>query len=100
MDNHLLWVFVVFLKVSEPQLPPMMLIGHLQEVTSVAWSPSDFTKVCFLYFELSFVPSPYKVSKKKSFLFLFFGCVLMIKLLTKFHSEKNLSIPYYKNSYD
>ncbi|XP_033000706.1 denticleless protein homolog [Lacerta agilis] len=32
-------------KVSEPQLPPMMLIGHLQEVTSVAWCPSDFTKI-------------------------------------------------------
>ncbi|XP_007426933.1 denticleless protein homolog [Python bivittatus] len=32
-------------KVSEPQLPPMVLHGHLQEVTSVAWCPSDFTKI-------------------------------------------------------
>ncbi|XP_053165931.1 denticleless protein homolog isoform X2 [Hemicordylus capensis] len=32
-------------KVSEPQLPPMMLLGHSQEVTSVAWCPSDFTKI-------------------------------------------------------
>ncbi|XP_044304031.1 denticleless protein homolog [Varanus komodoensis] len=32
-------------KVSEPQLPPMMLHGHLQEVTSVSWCPSDFTKI-------------------------------------------------------
>ncbi|XP_060610296.2 denticleless protein homolog [Anolis sagrei] len=32
-------------KVSEPHLPPMMLHGHLQEVTSVAWCPSDFTKI-------------------------------------------------------
>lgn len=35
-----------FLKVSDPELPPMMLLGHSQEVTSVAWCPSDFTKVC------------------------------------------------------
>ncbi|KAJ6666962.1 hypothetical protein lerEdw1_018964 [Lerista edwardsae] len=32
-------------KVSDPQLPPMMLLGHSQEVTSVAWCPSDFTKI-------------------------------------------------------
>ncbi|KAL7987351.1 hypothetical protein Chor_006270, partial [Crotalus horridus] len=32
-------------KVSEPQLPPMVFHGHLQEVTSVAWCPSDFTKI-------------------------------------------------------
>ncbi|XP_061481253.1 denticleless protein homolog [Rhineura floridana] len=32
-------------KVSEPHLPPMMLLGHLQEVTSVAWCPTDFTKI-------------------------------------------------------
>ncbi|XP_066467835.1 denticleless protein homolog [Tiliqua scincoides] len=32
-------------KVSEPQLSPMMLLGHSQEVTSVAWCPSDFTKI-------------------------------------------------------
>uniref|UniRef100_A0A8C8SFQ0 Denticleless E3 ubiquitin protein ligase homolog n=1 Tax=Pelusios castaneus TaxID=367368 RepID=A0A8C8SFQ0_9SAUR len=32
-------------KVSEPHLRPMMLLGHSQEVTSVAWCPSDFTKI-------------------------------------------------------
>ncbi|XP_039385350.1 denticleless protein homolog isoform X3 [Mauremys reevesii] len=32
-------------KISEPHLPPMMLLGHSQEVTSVAWCPSDFTKI-------------------------------------------------------
>uniref|UniRef100_A0A8C6VPZ0 Denticleless E3 ubiquitin n=2 Tax=Elapinae TaxID=42168 RepID=A0A8C6VPZ0_NAJNA len=32
-------------KVSEPQLPPVVFHGHLQEVTSVAWCPSDFTKI-------------------------------------------------------
>lgn len=24
-----------------------MLLGHMEEVTSVAWCPSDFSKVCF-----------------------------------------------------
>ncbi|NXK25045.1 DTL protein, partial [Arenaria interpres] len=32
-------------KVSEPSLPPRILIGHSQEVTSIAWCPSDFTKI-------------------------------------------------------
>ncbi|NXO83960.1 DTL protein, partial [Sitta europaea] len=32
-------------KVSEPHLPPRMLLGHSQEVTSIAWCPSDFTKI-------------------------------------------------------
>ncbi|XP_077194773.1 denticleless protein homolog isoform X2 [Paroedura picta] len=32
-------------KVSEPQLPPIMLLGHMEEVTSVAWCPSDFSKI-------------------------------------------------------
>ncbi|XP_074844719.1 denticleless protein homolog [Carettochelys insculpta] len=32
-------------KISEPHLPPMMLLGHSQEVTSVAWCPSDFSKI-------------------------------------------------------
>ncbi|KAM9156356.1 LOW QUALITY PROTEIN: denticleless protein homolog [Pangshura tecta] len=32
-------------KISDPHLPPMMLLGHSQEVTSVAWCPSDFTKI-------------------------------------------------------
>ncbi|XP_063774318.1 denticleless protein homolog [Pseudophryne corroboree] len=32
-------------QVSNPQAPPMMLQGHSQEVTSVTWCPSDFTKV-------------------------------------------------------
>ncbi|NXD75386.1 DTL protein, partial [Halcyon senegalensis] len=32
-------------KVSEPSLPPRVLLGHSQEVTSIAWCPSDFTKI-------------------------------------------------------
>ncbi|KFR09098.1 Denticleless protein, partial [Opisthocomus hoazin] len=32
-------------KVSEPSLPPWILFGHSQEVTSIAWCPSDFTKI-------------------------------------------------------
>ncbi|XP_029449112.1 denticleless protein homolog isoform X2 [Rhinatrema bivittatum] len=32
-------------KVSECQLPPVLLMGHSQEVTSVAWCPSDFSKI-------------------------------------------------------
>ncbi|XP_056213323.1 denticleless protein homolog [Falco biarmicus] len=32
-------------KVSEPSLPPWILTGHSQEVTSIAWCPSDFTKI-------------------------------------------------------
>ncbi|XP_020650256.3 denticleless protein homolog isoform X1 [Pogona vitticeps] len=32
-------------KVSQPQFPPIVLQGHLQEVTSVAWCPSDFSKI-------------------------------------------------------
>ncbi|NXK96603.1 DTL protein, partial [Formicarius rufipectus] len=32
-------------KVSEPNLPPRMLLGHSQEVTSIAWCPSDYTKI-------------------------------------------------------
>ncbi|NXG70389.1 DTL protein, partial [Baryphthengus martii] len=32
-------------KVSEPSLPPRVLLGHTQEVTSIAWCPSDFTKI-------------------------------------------------------
>ncbi|NXJ83008.1 DTL protein, partial [Trogon melanurus] len=32
-------------KISEPSLPPRMLLGHSQEVTSIAWCPSDFTKI-------------------------------------------------------
>ncbi|NWR58784.1 DTL protein, partial [Bucorvus abyssinicus] len=32
-------------KVSEPSLPPRILFGHSQEVTSIAWCPSDFTKI-------------------------------------------------------
>ncbi|XP_075605315.1 denticleless protein homolog [Balearica regulorum gibbericeps] len=32
-------------KVSEPSLPPRILLGHSQEVTSIAWCPSDFTKI-------------------------------------------------------
>ncbi|KAF7690411.1 denticleless protein homolog [Silurus meridionalis] len=32
-------------KISDPALAPVMLQGHSQEVTSVTWSPSDFTKI-------------------------------------------------------
>ncbi|XP_075123224.1 denticleless protein homolog [Leptodactylus fuscus] len=32
-------------KVSNPYTPPVMLQGHNQEVTSVTWSPTDFTKI-------------------------------------------------------
>ncbi|XP_008947622.1 PREDICTED: denticleless protein homolog [Merops nubicus] len=32
-------------KVSEPSLHPWILLGHSQEVTSIAWCPSDFTKI-------------------------------------------------------
>ncbi|KAM4814933.1 denticleless protein homolog isoform 4-T4 [Thomomys bottae] len=32
-------------KVSLPWHPPTVLLGHSQEVTSVCWCPSDFTKI-------------------------------------------------------
>ncbi|XP_075719409.1 denticleless protein homolog [Rhinoderma darwinii] len=32
-------------QVSKPHAPPIMLQGHSQEVTSVTWSPTDFTKI-------------------------------------------------------
>ncbi|XP_021481838.1 denticleless protein homolog [Meriones unguiculatus] len=32
-------------KVSMPWHPPTVLLGHSQEVTSVCWCPSDFTKI-------------------------------------------------------
>ncbi|NWH88356.1 DTL protein, partial [Aegithalos caudatus] len=32
-------------KVSEPSCPPRIFLGHSQEVTSIAWCPSDFTKI-------------------------------------------------------
>lgn len=32
-------------KVSAPWLPPTVLQGHSQEVTSVCWCPTDFTKI-------------------------------------------------------
>ncbi|KAF4082529.1 hypothetical protein AMELA_G00152550 [Ameiurus melas] len=32
-------------KISDPAQTPVMLQGHSQEVTSVTWSPSDFTKI-------------------------------------------------------
>ncbi|XP_026174449.1 denticleless protein homolog [Mastacembelus armatus] len=39
-DNHAyIW------KISDPQCPPMMLQGHNEEVTSIAWCPTDFTKI-------------------------------------------------------
>ncbi|KAK2856103.1 hypothetical protein Q5P01_004838 [Channa striata] len=39
-DNHTyIW------KISDPQHPPVMLQGHSEEVTSVSWCPTDFTKI-------------------------------------------------------
>ncbi|XP_070843823.1 denticleless protein homolog [Chaetodon trifascialis] len=39
-DNHTyIW------KISHPERPPMTLQGHSEEVTSVAWCPTDFTKI-------------------------------------------------------
>ncbi|XP_075893705.1 denticleless protein homolog [Nelusetta ayraudi] len=32
-------------KISDPAYPPMTLQGHSEEVTSVAWCPTDFTKI-------------------------------------------------------
>ncbi|XP_056283668.1 denticleless protein homolog [Pseudoliparis swirei] len=32
-------------KISDPKHPPMMLQGHSEEVTSVSWCPTDFTKI-------------------------------------------------------
>ncbi|XP_037605806.1 denticleless protein homolog [Sebastes umbrosus] len=32
-------------KISDPNHPPMMLQGHSEEVTSLAWCPTDFTKI-------------------------------------------------------
>ncbi|XP_074165205.1 denticleless protein homolog isoform X4 [Sminthopsis crassicaudata] len=32
-------------KISEPWCPPTLLLGHSQEVTSVCWCPTDFTKI-------------------------------------------------------
>ncbi|CAL8317873.1 unnamed protein product [Merluccius merluccius] len=32
-------------KLSDPKCPPMLLQGHSQEVTSIKWSPTDFTKI-------------------------------------------------------
>uniref|UniRef100_A0A8C4EU43 Denticleless E3 ubiquitin n=1 Tax=Dicentrarchus labrax TaxID=13489 RepID=A0A8C4EU43_DICLA len=32
-------------KISDPKHPAMMLQGHSEEVTSVAWCPTDFTKI-------------------------------------------------------
>uniref|UniRef100_A0A6Q2X689 Uncharacterized protein n=1 Tax=Esox lucius TaxID=8010 RepID=A0A6Q2X689_ESOLU len=32
-------------KISDPKQPPTMLQGHSQEVTSIAWCPTDFTKI-------------------------------------------------------
>ncbi|XP_045899403.1 denticleless protein homolog [Micropterus dolomieu] len=38
-NNAYIW------KISDPKHPPMMLQGHSEEVTSVAWCPTDFTKI-------------------------------------------------------
>ncbi|XP_028253262.1 denticleless protein homolog isoform X2 [Parambassis ranga] len=32
-------------KISDPRQPPITLQGHSEEVTSVAWCPTDFTKI-------------------------------------------------------
>ena len=41
-NNAYIW------KVSDPTAPPIVLKGHLGEVTSVAWCPSDQGKVCLI----------------------------------------------------
>ena len=41
-NNAYIW------KVSNPTDPPIVLKGHLGEVTSVAWCPSDQGKVCLI----------------------------------------------------
>ncbi|XP_029281209.1 denticleless protein homolog [Cottoperca gobio] len=38
-NNAYIW------KISDPKLPPMTLQGHSEEVTSVAWCPTDFSKI-------------------------------------------------------
>eukprot|EP00066_Takifugu_rubripes_P021251 XP_011610517.1 PREDICTED: denticleless protein homolog [Takifugu rubripes] len=39
-DNHTyIW------KIADPKHPPMTLQGHSEEVTSVVWCPTDFTKI-------------------------------------------------------
>ncbi|KAM6954089.1 denticleless protein homolog [Aplochiton taeniatus] len=39
-DNHTyIW------KIADPKQAPMTLQGHSQEVTSIAWCPTDFTKI-------------------------------------------------------
>ncbi|KAM9840606.1 denticleless protein homolog [Aulostomus maculatus] len=39
-DNHTyIW------KISDPKHPPVTLQGHTEEVTSVSWCPTDFTKI-------------------------------------------------------
>ncbi|XP_054617949.1 denticleless protein homolog [Dunckerocampus dactyliophorus] len=38
-NNTYIW------KISDPTHPPMTLQGHSEEVTSVAWCPTDFTKI-------------------------------------------------------
>ena len=39
-NNAYIW------RVTDPSAPPIVLKGHLGEVTSVAWCPSDQGKVC------------------------------------------------------
>ena len=41
-NNAYIW------KVSDPTAPPIVLKGHLGEVTSVAWCSSDQGKVCLI----------------------------------------------------
>ena len=38
-------VFILLSQISDPGQAPVMLQGHSQEVTSVTWCPTDFTKV-------------------------------------------------------
>ncbi|KAM9703140.1 denticleless protein homolog [Menidia menidia] len=38
-NNTYIW------KISDPRHPPMTLQGHSEEVTSVVWCPTDFTKI-------------------------------------------------------
>lgn len=68
-------------QISEPAQPPMMLQGHSQEVTSVAWCPTDFTKVTscdsiFSFFSLCLVV-----------------CLLFVCLLKAWNADKSPHTP-------
>lgn len=47
LSMHLLvsYQLIFRFQIADPKQPPMMLQGHRQQVTSIAWCPTDFTKV-------------------------------------------------------